>query len=435
MDSSGAIGDPPAVPKIPARVAGVVAGLALALHASRSIPAFREAHFPGDHSELGGLLLVPPLLIAVLGRLLLSFLPPGNPGADRTREAAFTWGTSFALGFLVITPLERMHAEPVLLPVGVVLLALLRWRTLPGKLVPRHPPAREPWTLSDSLAAVAALAWGVVLLRSSATWSAIAWMAVAAMVLHALAITRRARAGRWLVLGLFLLPGEPTGFDLPDAYAVILGPTLSMTMGVAFALPWIRRGDRRAGVLSAIGFGSLLLEGLDPLVLVGTAVVCVAVHARQRTLTLWTTAGSAVWCLLPRWSSTATAAPPRGRWADVRYLVDAALTPETWGLAWPLLALVPVLALRRREGPWTPGAIEEPRRETLACAALVVALAALQCLPSTPWFEGHALVLVFPSVALLAGLLAIPPAPMVRPVPGDTYGARQHECRGDLAPT
>jgi hypothetical protein len=408
VDSVRAIGHPPPVPKIPARVAGVVAGLALAAHAFRAIPAFCATHFPAEHSELGGLLLVPPLVAALLGRLVLSFLPPGAPGPGGWREAATTWGTSFALGTLVVTPLQRLHAQGLELLIGTILLALLRWRTLPGKLVPRHPVPREPWTTVDSLAALAVLGWGVALLSSSATWSALAWAAAAAMVLHALTITRRARVGRWLVLGFLLLPGEPTGYDLRDSYAVVLGPTLSTTMGIAFALPWIRRADRRAGVLSAVGFASLLLEGFDPLVLVGTAVVCLAVHARQRKLTLVATAIGALWFLLPRWLTTATATAPRGRPIDWGILQDTAWVPETWGLAWPSLLLVPLLALRARGGPWSPGTIEEPRRETWVTAALVAATFLLELRGGSPWFEGQALVRLFPAVMLLAGLLAIP---------------------------
>jgi peptidoglycan/LPS O-acetylase OafA/YrhL len=85
-----------------------------------------------------------------------------------------------------------------------------------------------------------------------------------------------------------------------------------------------------------------------------------------------------------------------------------------WGLAWPavLLALaLGALAFDWRAREWTPGTIEQPRREARALLALILLACAALAPPFSPWAEEEVLVILFPPCAFLAGLLLAPPEP------------------------
>jgi hypothetical protein len=93
-------------------------------------------------------------------------------------------------------------------------------------------------------------------------------------------------------------------------------------------------------------------------------------------------------------------------------LREEALDTEVWGRAWPIVLgalALGLVTLRWRATPWTPGAIEEPRREALAVAAVLVASAGSMLLPVSPWYEADALRILFAPALLLAGLLLVPP--------------------------
>ena len=110
--------------------------------------ALHRGHAGGPEillSALPGLVLV-----AAIGRIALSLLPPGPIGSHERAGLATTWAASHLLGTVVVA-LQTAVFPPrpdigyLLLFVGPwVLAGGLRLATLPARMVPRHAPSAEP---------------------------------------------------------------------------------------------------------------------------------------------------------------------------------------------------------------------------------------------------------------------------------------------------
>ena len=104
----------------------------------------------GAENLLGGLLGLA--LFAFAGRVILSFLPPGEPGYHRPAKLPATWAASHLLGLIAFHSLEVLVSPfPFRITVArfvtpFALLALVRWIALPGAMVPRasRAPERPP---------------------------------------------------------------------------------------------------------------------------------------------------------------------------------------------------------------------------------------------------------------------------------------------------
>ena len=112
------------------------------------------------------------LAVFLVGRTVLSILPPGLPGRHAPRDLAVTWATSHALGVGVLgasllgARTLGFGPHPALLIGPWTLVLGVRLATLPGAMVPRHdrPPLPVPtW----ALLAVGGLAITEALARSA----------------------------------------------------------------------------------------------------------------------------------------------------------------------------------------------------------------------------------------------------------------------------
>lgn len=389
--------------RLSAKGLGLCAALVLLAHAvllARSLPA------PDPSAEAwlsAGLLLA----YGLAGRVALSFLPPGEVGSHLPRALPATLATSFVLGSLIASLAPALSIHPLW---SVPFLALLRWFTLPGAMVPRHLPPSEPYGILDTAAALAGTAWSVSLFVVEDPRFALTWLALCVLVFHALGVARRRRAGRYALLAV--------GAALaPHGLSLDLAPAVGLGLGASFLVPWLRRADKRAGVLSMLGFGSVFCSGPTLLGLVGPSVLLFFSHPRQRRFAGPGAALSAL-LFLGVWSLTGDPAPARGRLLWLPELLDSALDTSVWGLAWPavLVALgLGALAFDWRASDWSVGTIEEPRREAKALLALVLLAFASLAPTFSPWGEEEVLAILYLPCALLAGLLLIPaeraPAP------------------------
>ena len=121
-------------------VLGCLVVLALSAHAVLLAPNL-EPLDPWLGYERARVSVEFALLFLVTGRVVLSFFPPGDVGSHAPRDLTVTVATSLSVGFVLSWLLPEDELRPYWL---VPLLAIARWLTLPGAMVPRHPPPREP---------------------------------------------------------------------------------------------------------------------------------------------------------------------------------------------------------------------------------------------------------------------------------------------------
>jgi len=392
--------------RLPGILLGVLFLAALIAHAAYMGPSMWLANPHLWKSFLSTIIALAGAL--AFGRVLLAYLPPGDVGEHGWRALPATLATSFALGLPLFA---RLEGNELLVASALLAVALgLRLLTLPGAMVPRHGVPSEPLGRLDALLAVAGVAWCGYLTLSAVSDEGVLWFALFLLNFHALGVARRARLGRYLVLGF-------------GAFAPLLAvheafPTaLALGLGASALIPWLRRHDRRAGALSALGFAALFLNGADPLAFAGVLLFVLASRPRQRGFALAWAGGASLLALVLVFVTHG--APLEGRWrpwiCDVA--TERALDLSTFGLAWPIVGVALVLGLLAfpwRARPWAPGEIEAPRREAGALVTLLGLAVAAFLLPASPWSEEEALVILFPLCALVAGLLLIPPE-RVRP--------------------
>jgi hypothetical protein len=225
---------------------------------------------------------------AFAGRVLLAFLPPGLPGRHGPRDLPATWAASHLLGSVALLfeqeLLLRLDVNPTsaLFLAPWLLLALARWITLPGAMVPRHEPLSDrPSPLARVLLFVStACVFGSVALRHAdfdqgATVSAANALALLALAAFGLAAARRAPVARALcvlALAAALAAAIATDRTEPIALALLLGG------GASLAVPWLRRGDRRAVAIAVVAFGGLALLGPRPTLIGAAGLFALRVH-------------------------------------------------------------------------------------------------------------------------------------------------------------
>ncbi len=428
----------PRVQRFASRLLAVLAFAALAVHAFLSVPVVVRVLSARAAEEVlpAALPIALALVLQLLvGRLVLSFLPPGDPGSHGLSGLTATLATSFFLGEVALELEQRLWPTELgglgwaLFLFPWMLLALARLVTLPGAMVPRHEVAHERAGPATRLVRVLVLGWSLALLWLTGIRFAWSWFAFLAVADHALSSARRAPLGRTLVVLGGALTAAPLlwGHPVRDV-AVRLG------FGAVFLVPWIRRAERRALVLAIIACSSLAGVGEPVLALAGLVTVLVLAPAPQRRRVLATGVVAAALLVLP-WIGFASAGERAGPTAIREPAVleplgpdpwrasdalSAALDIEDWGIAWLFLVLVGfaelgivagriALLLERRGQTWSEERIEEPLREVLGLAVLfVLAYCALR-VSRTPCADAASAVLVlFPVVLLLSGLVLVP---------------------------
>jgi hypothetical protein len=228
--------------------------------------------------------LVALAVATAVGRIFLALLPPGLPGRHGWSALPITLATSYLLGSIAIDveanllALIGIEARPWMLALPWAAVALGRWTTLPGAIVPRHEPASERAGLGArtlhglALIFVAGVAWklrgtlfpvlgddGVSVLHSGVRTIADV-LALVCVCAHGLESARRAPLGRALAIAIFAALVALEGFG--DARPLELRCALCFGAGAAFAVPWLRRADRRAGLVSVIAFAAAALPSM-----------------------------------------------------------------------------------------------------------------------------------------------------------------------------
>jgi hypothetical protein len=238
---------------------------------------------------------------------VLSLLPAGDPGGHGRRELWITAAASYLAGSIAIEAESRafvaigIEAHAWSLAAPWILLAAARWSTLPGMIVPRRGVAPEP-----SSAIVRAVSWISALAVVLAAWkgsaslaspsegaardlvpaatSAADMLVLLAAFGHGLERARRTPLERasWIaLLAASLAFGAVDGADRESSRVA-----LCFGAGVAFAIPWLRRADRRAAALSALAFGGAALASTFGALLGATGATwmcaCTARSSRKR---------------------------------------------------------------------------------------------------------------------------------------------------------
>lgn len=361
------------------------------------------------------------VLALALGRILLSFLPAGEPGAHSLRGLPATAAASLVLGSGLLLGLSFVTEDPWLpaLALGVA-GGLLRWATSPAGIVPRYELQRETGRWLSRLLYLGAcvpafLRWpqgegDQAEVASLELVHRVALLVLLVGVEHGLAIARRAPLGRrFLVLGLSLCLFRENANTQSISELVERIDAACWSCGAAFALAWLRRADRRAGALAVacfvIGRPWGALEGaLLALAALLALVVCSARPAR-----LWIAVAGAIGlalCLAPAlrgmsWTGPQDAGSPL---AGLLRLALAVATLST--VAW----IGRALAARSRAEPEDDRAALA-RGELLLLGLLLLATGIGWALPAALGsLEGPAgMQLAAPLAFLLAGCVSIRP--------------------------
>ena len=398
-------------------------------------------------------------LVAWVGRVALSLSPPGRPGGHAPHQLVTTWATSHLVGVIVLAAesalFERLGVDTRTSQVVVWmcapwLLVLLARRALtPAAMVPRHEAQAErpgrtaaialfvvgiatltPWmrafvrrTPAVALDGLNGLErcvswWTGDPLPAAALYSA-SFVALIVLLGYGLRAARRSPLGRRVVLAVFVLTPVVQGLALAITPAVLVA--LCIGAGAAFAIPWLRRADRRAATLSALSFSGAGL--FDPraallgLVALASVGIVSASASRRRWINLslgtWVPLallGGAHHALLDAFVDLTTFRARLGS------LVRAAAAFDTWELRWFALLPVLIVAVRwvRRSSPptddaQTPGPqrpIETTARELAALLATLTLGLLAQATSST--LDRDAALLPIAAVgALCAGLTLI----------------------------
>ncbi|HTF88901.1 MAG TPA: hypothetical protein VK843_10865 [Planctomycetota bacterium] len=308
-------------------------------------------------------------VVSCIGRVVLSWLPPGEVGSHRLRDVPTTWAASYLLGasFLAVgasvSALARVPVSCAWIAGAALLLGLARWLTLPAALVPRHEVLREVPTRAAR---------------------ALLWIAVAIGVWAALGATINAGSGLWSVRAqAWLSQGWLIGFDGPATArgALELAP---LDCGAIACVSWpggiVNEVSTRAHLLACFLSAVLLIErameltrraplGRRLLLVLFAVALSVAFRADDGDLAL---AGLCALALLGLASWT--------RRADARGLALACI-------AWGSLSLL-------RPGGWvlaiaglgaTVGSSARPSRGRAALWAFASAMLLLSLWPLAAW--------------------------------------------------
>ncbi|MCK6446477.1 MAG: hypothetical protein L6Q99_08815 [Planctomycetes bacterium] len=354
---------------------------------------------------------------ACLGRLALSFLPPGELGSHRPAAWLRTWAASHFVGGVLWSAIDAWCGRlgvtlDARVAIGLVaLVVIVRWLTLPAGMVPRHAPPSEragfvTWALRLAwIGAALAVERGPLVHGDARTVGDV--LAAGVFVEHALGVARRAPWARaalafaWTVVSFagsaFERASAPVAAQETSATNTLATAALSGAVLVSGWVAWRRRADARALALAALATGSLVI--VAPWLAATVAAVVwlyTAPSARRRVLVAFGLAALAL------------AAPHVGSFAPKPLALEPAVratfaavldAPRAWGL-WAAVVLALCAASFGLAGGSLRGrgerACDPPERE-LAGLAVWLVLAPLFAVAAT------ALVGVLPASAAADG--------------------------------
>lgn len=355
-------------------------------------------------------------LALLLGRVLLSFLPPGEPGGHSLRRLPVTLAASLVLGAGLLLALSFVANEPWALALGLGTAGwLLRWATSPGGIVPRHglPEERAGWLAR--LLFVGALVPAILAWPSAGEYledlpdlyfmeiaHRLALVLLVVFVEHGLATARRAPLGRRLfVLALSLLLFRENPNPASSSQLIERISAAGYVAGAAFALGWLRRADRRSALLAIACFVlGRPWDSFEGVVLVAAAllalVLCTPLPSRA-----WIAKASAVGLVL-------SVAPALRGMQWIGPLPSYSAFVEYLGLALVVLVLATAAWIARSIAARR---VAEPAesREALARGDVLLLLLVLAAGAVGSQLGASGLQLVAPVAILLAGCVSIRP--------------------------
>ena len=332
--------------------------------------------------------ILPPLIQLGVGRILLSWLPPGRLGGHRPIELPATLGASYLLGGLALEVVGRVaallesdsgSANPLfyLLPFGALLL--IRLATLPGYFVAGAEPPHEErsgvfWGLVG-LTVLFAVVMGIDLER----------IAFACVASHLLWQGRRRPTFRAALILLFLITSSDLAHFPSGSSAAQVAQGVELGLAGGFLVPWVRRNDFRAAALSGLMLVSFALGSGTWLPSLGGLVLLGAISRPRQRPFAWKVIG------------TSLALYAVSLWLGGGEVAVGGLEidPRGWILA--LVVLVGSALYLRRAAPWRLGEIEAPLREGWALTALLTLSVLFLPLVSVPLALMWAGMLLLPS--------------------------------------
>lgn len=236
-------------------------------------------------------------VVLLAGRTVLSLMPPGEPGSQSTGLLPVTWAVAFMLGvgvfmvpvvaFMEITgydvAFDGWRKDWMVLGAQFAFwgtAAAVRWKLLPGAMVPRHAPRESrtaPWAMGMYgitwvLIAIDLVQW-VGTGEESQMLIALIWIGPLLHALRTMRVHPAARAGLALAFAVAIhLEGIPKDISISTAfYAAIL-------MG---GVGWTRRADQRGRAVVACFLAVGLFMGfLSHVVALGVATSMIVASLR-----------------------------------------------------------------------------------------------------------------------------------------------------------
>lgn len=374
--------------------------------------------------------LIALLATALVGRVVLSVLPPGRPGFHSLDELGITWAASHLAGVVAlgiqrqISQALGIDVNPVTLFAQWAIVLVVRWATSPGAIVPRHAPREEIAGPTARIVALAAFAVAIAAAWTADSKDSVHELASRIFVLadlvallcigtEGLRCARRAPLGTaTVVLGLSIalaLLGVAR-----DSSRELTSVLLCTGASSAFAIAWLRRADRRGRALAILAAFGLVSFGGQAWIFAVGLLVGLALHtpapSRGRTTAIAAIAlcaavgialASGQTLSLFRTDDAPSSPIPR----DVRIALAALFGVSFAWIAWRLLRAP-------RAHAEAVSSIDEPRRELTAlatAAAVIVVLAAgLRWLTPSSLDAGTVAPLL-PICAVIVGLALVRP--------------------------
>jgi hypothetical protein len=378
------------------------------------------------------------LVLVVVGRSVLAWLPPGRVGGSRPAELAATLVVSALLGHAVmawtftvgpsVEPGSRWWLAAPWLALGAV-----RWFTRPHAFVAGHTPpvpldarGRGPALLALAVATSSPLWWIPDATHDEFVGRAMASVGLALLavtVLHALGLSRRALAGKTLVAALLVT----TPALRESLYHVPTLPAAFVALTCAGLIGWSRRADPRHAALALLG-AAASYPASPTTWLAGFAAVVLQSHHHARRRALYGALALFALAILPEFALGEGFAVRLSNQSDLPILAPSLLEAlerrELWGLVWYACGFAILASLggvnggRTKEMPLKLGEAERPSRElraVLLFLALAFALHAAERWAPPSLLAEHArptwlgfLVLMLPAAAIVLGLVFCP---------------------------
>lgn len=378
------------------------------------------------------------IVLVLVGRCALAYLPPGRAGGSRLAELPFTLVASTLLGYalmvwtVTVGP-ELPHARRWWLAAPWLALGALRWFTRPHTFVAGDPPpvpvdaqGRIPAAFGVLLAATSPLWWipeGSADNLAGRVLASIGLLQIAVCVAHALALARRAVLGRLLVASLLVT----TPALRESLYHVPTLPAAFVALTCAGLIGWTRRADPRHAALALVG-AAASFPASPTTWLAGCATLVLFSHNHARRRALWGTLAVVVFVLAPLVGLGEGAAVRLSNELDLPIaapdFLEAVNRRELWGLVWLAAGFAVVASIagvsggRPKEMALRPGEAPRPGAElraVLVFTGLAFVLHALERFAPPSVLAAHLrptwlgfLALMLPAAAVVLGLVLAP---------------------------